>query len=222
VRSVFRGQQQIAVFLNIGTDRIGYVAPAGVGVIHIDMANIHVRVPQLIGELKRDYGFERFDASPLHSSIRLFTTFVARARRHQINGLSAEALLHFIIALELIFGVREAIQRSVSERVSVITFRHFNRSFDEQRGWINRMYDLRSRYVHEGQKVSDEAPLEEIYSLCQYIFRCLLRLQAKHTDASQRGKDTLAQWLAVLDFLSKGIIAGRDINADQFKQAFIA
>jgi hypothetical protein len=116
------------------------------------LANIHVRVPQLLNELNEQYGFKQFDTSPLHSSIRLFASFVARGRRHQLNGLSDEALLHFIVALELIFGVREAIQRSVSERVALITFRQASRSFEQQRAWINRIYDLRSRYVHEGAK----------------------------------------------------------------------
>jgi hypothetical protein len=178
-----------------------------------------MRVPRLLNELREQYQFEQFDASPLHTSIKLFASFVARARRHQINGLSDEALLHFIIALELIFGVREAIQRSVSERVALITFREAGRSFDEQRNWINKIYDLRSRYVHEGTKLTHDAPLEEVYALCQQVFRCLLRLQADH--CSQRGKETLARWLALLDFLSKGMIAGKQIDSVQFQEAFI-
>jgi hypothetical protein len=108
VRSSFFRNQQVAVFLNLGAARTGYVAPAGVGFIHIDLANIHVRVPQLLDELKKQYRFEQFDTSALHSSIKLFASFIARARRHQLNGLSDEALLHFVIALELIFGARDA------------------------------------------------------------------------------------------------------------------
>jgi hypothetical protein len=192
VRSAIFQKQQIAIFLNIGATKQGYVAPAGIGFIqHIDLANTHERVPGLLKELKEQYSFEQFDASPLHTSIKLFASFVARARRHQINSLSNEALLHFIIALELIFGVREAIQRSVSERVAVLTFRDAGRSFDEQRNWINKIYDLRSRYVHEGTKLTRDAPLEEVYALCQEVFRCLLRLQAAHSKPSQKGKETL-------------------------------
>ena len=220
-RRLFRNQQ-VAVFLNIGAARTGYVAPAGVGFIHIDLANIHARVPQLLHELKEQYGFEHFDASPLHGSIKLFASFVARARRHQLNGLADEALLHFIIALELIFGVREAIQRSVSERVALISFRQANRSFVEQRNWINRMYDLRSRYVHEGAKLDDNAPLEEMYALCEQVFRCLMRLQAARPEVSQRQKDALARWLALLDFLSKGMIAGQIISEQQLREAFVS
>jgi hypothetical protein len=130
--SIFRNQQ-VAVFLNLGAAKTGYVAPAGVGFVHIDLANIHVQVPQLLDKLKEQYGFRQFDTSPLHSSIRLFASFVARARRHQLSGHTDEALLHFIIALELIFGVREPIQRSVAERVGLLTFRQAGRSFEQQR-----------------------------------------------------------------------------------------
>ena len=166
VRSSIFQNQQVAVFLNLGAAKTGYVAPAGVGFVHIDLANIHVQVPQLLDKLKEQYGFRQFDTSPLHSSIRLFTSFVARARRHQLSGHTDEALLHFIIALELIFGVRESIQRSVAERVGLLTFRQAGRSFEQQRGWINKIYDLRSRYVHDGTKLTDTAPVSEMYTLC--------------------------------------------------------
>jgi hypothetical protein len=192
-----------------------------VGFIHIDLTNIHVRVPQLLDELKKQYHFEQFDASPLHGSIRLFASFVARARRHQLSGHIDEALLHFIIALELIFGVREGIQRSVAERVALITFRQVGRSFEQQRAWINKIYDLRSRYAHDGTKLADEAPVVEMYALCEQVFRCLLRLQAAHPEP-QRDKETLARWLSLLDFLSKGLIAGKKIDDGQLQEAFIA
>ena len=220
MRNVF-WRQQVAIFLNIDPKGFGFVAPAGVGGIHVDWTNAHLRVRVLSKELNEQYGFREFDSSPLHGSIRLFASFVARARRHQTNGNPDEALLHFIIALELIFGVREAIQRSVSERVAVITFMPVGRSFDHQRAWINRIYDLRSQYVHAGVKLTDEGALEEMYVLCQHVFRCLLRLQAANPEAIQRKKETLAQWLTLLDFLSKGIIAGQNITQSQFQNAFI-
>jgi Apea-like HEPN len=222
MRSSFFRNQQVAVFLNLGAASTGYVAPAGTaGLIEIELANIHVQVPRLLDQLKAEYGFRQFDPSPLHGSIRLFASFAARAQRHHLSGHTEEALLHFIIALELIFGVRESFQKSVAERVSIITFRQSGRSFDQQRSWINRIYDLRSRYVHEGLKLADEAPVSELYALCQQVFRCLLRLQAAYSDASQRGKDALARWLSLLDFLSKGIIAGKTIDETQLNEAFI-
>lgn len=104
--------------------------------------------------------------------------------------------------------MREGIQRSVSERVAVITFRQVGRSFEQQRGWINKIYDLRSRYVHEGTRITDEAPVVEMYALCEEVFRCLLRLQAAHPEAVRREEGTFARWLTLLDFLAKGIVGG--------------
>jgi hypothetical protein len=113
VRASIFQNQQVAVFLNLGASRTGHVAPAGIGFINIELANMHDQVPRLLNQLKAEYGFRQFDDSPLHSSIKLFASFVARARRHQLSGRAEEALLHFIIALELMFGVRETIQKSV-------------------------------------------------------------------------------------------------------------
>lgn len=70
VRSVFRNQQ-IAVFLNIGIARTGHVAPAGVGAIQIDLANVHVHMPQRLFELKDQYSLEQFDAS-LYTAVSNF------------------------------------------------------------------------------------------------------------------------------------------------------
>lgn len=123
---------RVAVFLNLGADKAGFVAPGGMGPLLIDFAGIHERVPGLLKELRKSYGFERFDESPLHRSIKLFADFVARGRRHEIDSRPNEALLHYVIALELIFGERQAIQKSVSERVALITFRENGRSFARQ------------------------------------------------------------------------------------------
>jgi hypothetical protein len=97
-------------------------------------------------------------------------------------------------------------------RVGLQTCRSVGRSFDQQRAWINRIYDLRSKYVHEGVKLSDQGAIEEMYALCQHVFRCLLRLQAANFEAGKRGKETLAQWRTLFDFLSRGLIAGQNFG----------
>lgn len=75
--------------------------------------------------------------------------------------------------------------------------------------------------MHDGVRLADETPFVEMYGLCEQVFRCLLRLQAAHPETSQREKETLARWLTILDFLSKGIIAGKDIDTHQLQEAFI-
>lgn len=212
---------RVAVFLNLGTGKGGFIAPSGMGPLLIDFASIHERVPGLLKELKKSYGFERFDESPLHRSIKLFADFVARGRRHEIDSRPNEALLHYVIALELIFGERQAIQSSVSERVALITFRENGRSFTQQRDWIDAIYDVRSRYVHDGRELTEELQLNQLRSLCEQVFRCLMRLQAGNSQGSSRGKETLSTWLHELDYLAKGMIAGKQPTETQLNEAFI-
>jgi hypothetical protein len=47
----------------------------------------------------------------------------------------------FVIALELIFGEQQAIQRSVAECVRLITCHENGKSFDQQREWLEQIYD---------------------------------------------------------------------------------
>ena len=149
----------------------------------------------------------------MHRSIKLFADFVARARRHEIDGRLDEAFLHFVIALELIFGERQAIQTSVSKRVALVTFRENGRSFEEQRDWIDG---------HAGTEISDEVRLDQLRSLCEQVFRCLMRLQAAYPQGTARGENTLNSWLLNLDYLAVGIMAGRMPTEGQLGEAFIA
>jgi Apea-like HEPN len=144
------------------------------------------------------------------------------ARRCSSRRTGEEALLYYVIAFELLFGDRQAIQRSVAERVAVITFTHAKRSFEEQREWVNRIYEGRSRYIHAGENISDEVPLDELYTLAQVVFRCLMRLQAAKPAPIDRGEATLNNWVAVLDYLAKAKIAGLELDeTKQLSNAFI-
>lgn len=212
---------RVAVFLNIGAHRQGFVAPGGIGPLLLDVAGIHERVPSILKELKECYGVDRFDESPLHRSIMLFADFVARARRHEIDDHINEALLHYVIALELIFGERQAIQKSVTERVALITFHESEYTFEQQRQFIENIYELRSRYVHAGTQITDVVMLDKLRVLCEQTFRCLLRLQAAHPQAAARGEGVLKGWLKELDYLSAGIIAGKQPDEKHLQDAFV-
>jgi hypothetical protein len=212
---------RVAIFRNLGARKEGFVAPGGMGPLFIDVAGIHERVPRVLRELRESYGFERFDDSPLHRSMKLFADFVARARRHEIDHHPNEALLHYVIALELIFGERQTIQKSVSERVGLITFRENRRSFEQQRDWIDKIYNMRSRYVHDGIEVTDEEQIDQLRRLCEQTFRCLLRLQAAHPHRLLKGENVLAAWLRELDYLVAGFGAGKQPAETQLAETFI-
>ena len=219
--SRFVQHMSIAVFDNLGRDRRSFVAPAGTGHLPINLANVHDHVPKLREELKRSYDFERFDETPLHRSIKLYTDFIGRARRHEIDGRISEAFLHFVIALELIFGDRQAIQKSVARRVAFITFGENRRSFHEQSGWIDNIYELRSRYVHNGVEIGDEARLDELRIVCKQVFECLMRFQARPPEGVARGENALKAWLLNLDYLAAGMLAGKMPTEEQLSEVCV-
>jgi hypothetical protein len=103
----------------------------------------------------------------------------------------------------------------------LLTFNKFNRSFESQRDRIDKLYDYRSRFVHAGESLTEIAALEELMDICKQCFRCLLELQLINHNATARSEDTLVRWLQTLDYLSKGLIAGRTISPDEFKAASI-
>lgn len=151
-----------------------------------------------------------------------FRTSLREADATRSTGHLSEALLHYVIALELIFGERQAIQRSVSERVALITHRENARTFPQQQEWIDAIYDLRSRYVHDGKEITDESQLDRLRVLCEQVFRSLMRLQAAHPDRSSREKETMTKWLHEIDYLAKGLIAGKQPTDSQLNDAFVS
>jgi hypothetical protein len=192
------------------------VAPGFEGGLHINMANIHKKVPAILKELRDLYEVNGFSQSPLHQSIKLFADFVARARRHHLDNLLSEALLHYVIALELIFGDRDAIQKSVSSRVALLAYPDSGKSFLEQRKWIDKIYDMRSQYVHKGTEINAAESVEQLRAQCEKVFRCLLRLQV-----SEQTQDRLDNWLRELDYLTAGLMAGKQPTENQLYDAYI-
>jgi hypothetical protein len=78
-----------------------------------------------------------------------------------------------------------------------------------------------SLYFHEGKRLTDTSTLDELYRTAGDALRCLLRLQAARCMPSERGKETLCRWLALLDYLVEGISAGKIPSAEEFAEAFI-
>ena len=75
--------------------------------------------------------------------------------------------------------------------------------------------------MHAGESKADEAVLDELHEICGSCFRALLKLQAAQPDTSGRSEAALRGWLANVDYLAKGLIAGKAIEIDQFRDAHI-
>ena len=77
--------------------------------------------------------------------------------------------------------------------------------FIEQVNIVKRLYDRRSKYVHEG-KSAGKNDIEEAEKVCIEVLWCLLAV-------SGSGKvDDRSSWLKQLDFVSGGIEASKSIS----------
>jgi hypothetical protein len=119
--------------------------------------------------------------------------------------------------MELVFAEREAVQRSVTERVSVLTHAASGRTFNEQKKWIEGIYDARSRYVHAGSSDVQERQLDELFNLCAVVTRRLLRAAA----GIGNKPEALRVWLADLDYLAKAFLASKSPSASDLAAAFL-
>jgi hypothetical protein len=184
----------------------GHVSPGLLGHITMDFGGVDKIYPATAERLKRQYGFEGFTSNDLHRTLQAYASFVARAELHLAEANVDEAFMHYVIALDVVFGSEQSIAQTVSERVAMIVCRTIGMSFRDAVSAISKAYGVRSKYVHEGHPVKGEM-IDQIKVICREVLHCLLRLQ--------RSNDMrIDQWLSNLDYFVASVEANRAI-ADQ-------
>lgn len=198
------GTSLVSVFIKIAGGPTGWVSPASVGFIAIDFVSADKRVAAAREELKTTYGFEGFSEDEVHQTLRLFMLFLARAERHAAEGRTSESFLHFIIALDLLFGDVEEIGRTVAKRVAAATFGEFGKDCEKVKRRVATLYGLRSKYVHRGRELND-TNRSDAQEICGKVLRTFLRFQAR---PESRRPDAVSSWLKNIDIVAAKIEAG--------------
>lgn len=186
----------ISIYLNIA-GRWGFVAPHGVTFITLNFGGIDRAVPSTIRRLKQEFGVDDTATSgELHQTIKTYARFVAKAKQHLIDHRQAEAYLHFIIALDLLFGDKDSLARTITKRVAILVYQKLGVSFQQAVKMVANMYDVRSRYVHEGnsQGMSD---IQTVQAICEEVLCCLLRLKM---DDTKNKPGAISEWRGSLDY----------------------
>ena len=165
--------------------------------------------------LSDEFGFHALSTSkPLDSAITSYCRFLQRAQTHRLHGRPDEAFLHFVIALDLLLGLEGRSSDSVCLRAAILVHRQLERPFDEQISKLKRLYNRRSKYVHEG-KGANEDDLLEIEKICTEILWDLLA-----TSASCQFNNIDA-WLKQIDFIASAMKASREIPDTEFQSVGI-
>jgi hypothetical protein len=215
---MWHGGAFIVVYRNIGTQRVGYFCPLAHG-LRVDFAKIDERTPAVQEQLKAVYGFSRPASHEIGETLRTFCRFVARAKVHEVQSRVSEAFLHQVIALDLLFGDRDAATQAVARRAAVCAYADFGSSFHEMLKITKALYDVRSRYVHAGIQVSP-GDLDSIQVVCNSVFRSLLRLHRQVPETAEQ--KTIVWWQRQLDFIASSLEADRVPTAEDLARLGLA
>jgi len=146
--------------------------------------------------------------------MKTFCKFVTKGYRYLEQNNKDEGFLHFVIALDLIFGDKEESTKTICNRCAVLTFEQNGNTFEEQKKLLNILYDGRSKYVHAGESVKPHL-IQEVKKLCIQILYVLLRLQ--NIKATPIKLLTIDQWKKQLNYAYTAVEAGQPIS-DELKR----
>lgn len=173
-----------------------------------------IRIPHAIAKLRDEFGIAQGVSLP--PPLRNYALFVSKAKRYVNDGLCDEGFVHYVIALELLFGDVSRTTESVSRRAATLVFRPFVLSIADAEKKLGKLYDARSRYVHAGQPISPKL-LAEVNNVCEEVLWALLR-RLKRSGASG---DFVERWTKELDYLYSAIAAGKDVPEEDMQSCGI-
>jgi hypothetical protein len=213
---LFLDSSFISIYREMGQKQKGYFCDVAT-VPEIDFAQADRRYPCVFEELKTAYGFEGLTSSGVHQTLATFSRFVLQSKVHLDHGRLDEAFLHYVIALDLLFGDKDRSTETVSTRAAMVTHRTLGKSYPEAVKVLKDIYGARSKYVHEGKSVGEDQ-LERVTPIVNEVVRCLLRLQSQpqSTDAG-----FIYQWLKKLSYFVAAFDAGKSIDDAEFTAAGI-
>ncbi|RSK51028.1 HEPN domain-containing protein [Hymenobacter rigui] len=211
---VFRerlGSQSVTIYSDIRFNNkvYGFVVPENIGSLTISIYPDASKILKIIKEeLKKFYDFENFNESEIHQTIKSFAKFIAKGYRYIDEQRYDEGFLHFIIALDLVFGDANTITKAISERVSVLLSIYNKENYNENKTMISKLYAARSKYVHAGKSIPYDY-IKEIKTVCRIIILILLNYQKQ---AKIKNYNDFKDWKKKLDYLAIGFEIGRSVE----------
>lgn len=211
------GGSAICLFEKIGGHNLGWVSPI-LEQPTVTYGRFDITINRCKEQLASQFGVALpFDEVGEHAStIRTYARFLSKAEAHRKEGRPDESFLHFVIALDLVFGEKDRPTESISDRVAITTYREMKRAYPEQVKAVKNLYQLRSDYVHAGESVPEER-IDEVQSLCRAALRTLLRARPLPPDSASKGR--FHRWLLKLDHFATGMEAGMPVLATQLQEA---
>lgn len=211
------GGHFISIYQNIGESKKGYFCPLGMSAA-VSYAQVDQRMSAKIKELRDKYSFTEFEDDNIHQTLKSYCRFVSKAKMYKSEEKRDEAFLHFVIALDLLFGEKDSSTQKISERTAVVVSRALGESFLATTKRMKKIYEKRSKYVHEGISVLDQ-DISSIEPVIQEVLLCLLRLQV---EPNNRVNGFFESWLKTLDYFIATVNAEKSLTDKELSEAGIA
>jgi hypothetical protein len=147
---------------------------------------------------------------PLDPSIQAFCQYLIAAQDHERSDRIEEGLLHVVFALDLLLGGSsgESLTTVLAERTAIVSHLAVRRPIKELVGFVRECYDMRSAYVHRGEKgrlAGLNERFEKLFSIVRTVLgaACFARLQPWC-----QNKDARDAWVKRIDILKARYTAG--------------
>jgi hypothetical protein len=159
--------------------------------------------------LANELGFHAFSGDkPIDAAIRTYARFLQRAHEHRLKERPDESFLHFVIALDLLLGSEGRSSESVCQRGALLVHRQLGNTLTAQLTVLKRIYDRRSKYVHEGKSPTAD-DLRDAERVCTEILWNLLASLRLNRFAS------IDSWLSHIDLLLATLKASREVPEEE-------
>ena len=179
----------------------GWVVP------HQTIMQVSTTEPKALSEgylaIKSALKLDDWNERPLDPSIQAFCQYLTAALDHERNDHTEEALLHVVFALDLILGGSsgEALTTVLAERTAIVSHLAAGRPMEEVVAFVRECYDMRSAYVHRGEKgglVGLNERFERLFRIARAVLgaACFARLQPWC-----QNKDARDTWVRRIDIL---------------------
>jgi len=153
--------------------------------------------------IKKALKLGNWNESPLDPSIQAFCQYLTAAQDHERNDRTEEGLLHVVFALDLLLGGSSggALTTVLAERTAIVSYLAVGMPIEEVIGFVRECYDMRSAYVHRGEKgrlVGLNERFEKLFRIARAVLgaACFARLQPWC-----QNKDARDTWLKRIDIL---------------------
>ena len=179
-------------------------------------------VGRVYGEFEDTYKFSDLSSAPFHKLVQGIARSISRSWSHACEGRFDEAFLFMIIALEQVFSECHGTTQAVVSRTAVVTYQELEKPFDEALKSLQRLYDKRSRLVHDAVSV-EYADFETAHSATKCVLETLLRFSRDRQKTSNDDAPSVHRdWLKKLDFIRAAIDAGETVEGYLLSQCGIA